>query len=46
MLGFRVQDWLAEPGLFFRLVHEEERDRVREEVADNERRCRSTPSTG
>ena len=29
MLGFRVQDWLAEPGLFFRLVHEEERDRAR-----------------
>jgi two-component system phosphate regulon sensor histidine kinase PhoR len=32
MLGFRVQDWLAEPGLFFRLVHEDERDRVRDEI--------------
>jgi two-component system phosphate regulon sensor histidine kinase PhoR len=32
MLGFRVQDWLAEPDLFFRLVHEDERERVREEI--------------
>ena len=32
MLGFRSQDWLAEPGLFFRLVHEDDLERVREEI--------------
>jgi PAS domain S-box-containing protein len=32
MLGYRAEDWIKEPGLFFRLVHEEDRERVREEV--------------
>jgi PAS domain S-box-containing protein len=32
MLGYRAEDWTKEPGLFFRLVHEEDRERVREEV--------------
>jgi PAS domain S-box-containing protein len=33
MLGYRVQDWLSEPGLFLRLVHEDDRERVRAEIA-------------
>jgi PAS domain S-box-containing protein len=33
MLGYRAQDWLSEPGLFLRLVHEDDRERVRAEIA-------------
>jgi len=33
MLGYRTQDWLSEPGLFLRLVHEDDRERVRAEIA-------------
>jgi PAS domain S-box-containing protein len=33
MLGYRAQDWLSEPGLFFRLVHEDDRERVKAEIA-------------
>jgi two-component system, OmpR family, phosphate regulon sensor histidine kinase PhoR len=32
MLGFRSQDWFAEPGVFFRLVHEDDQERVGEEI--------------
>jgi PAS domain S-box-containing protein len=32
MLGFRAQDWLGEPGLFSRLVHEDDRERVHAEL--------------
>jgi len=39
MLGYRAQDWLSEPGLFLRLVHEDDRERVRAEIA----RAGSTP---
>jgi PAS domain S-box-containing protein len=33
MLGYRTQDWLSERGLFLRLVHEDDRERVRTEIA-------------
>jgi PAS domain S-box-containing protein len=33
ILGYRAQDWLSEPGLFLRLVHEDDRERVRAEIA-------------
>jgi PAS domain S-box-containing protein len=33
MLGYRTQDWLSESGLFLRLVHEDDRERVRAEIA-------------
>jgi PAS domain S-box-containing protein len=33
MLGYRAQEWLSEPGLFLRLVHEDDRERVRAEIA-------------
>jgi PAS domain S-box-containing protein len=39
MLGYRAQDWLLEPGLFSRLVHEEDRERVEASLA------RATDST-
>jgi PAS domain S-box-containing protein len=32
MLGYRAEDWVREPGLFWRLVHEDDRNRVREEI--------------
>jgi len=32
MLGYRTQDWLSERGLFLRLVHEDDRERVRAEI--------------
>jgi PAS domain S-box-containing protein len=32
MLGYRVEDWLSEHGLFLRLVHEDDRERVRAEI--------------
>jgi PAS domain S-box-containing protein len=32
MLGYRIQDWLSEPGLFLRLVHEDDRERVGAEI--------------
>jgi two-component system phosphate regulon sensor histidine kinase PhoR len=32
MLGYRAEDWLTERGLFFHLVHEDDRARVREEL--------------
>ena len=32
MLGYRAEDWLSEPGLFFRLVHEDDRERVQSEL--------------
>jgi two-component system, OmpR family, phosphate regulon sensor histidine kinase PhoR len=32
MLGYRAQDWMTETGLFFRLVHDEDCERVREEI--------------
>jgi PAS domain S-box-containing protein len=28
MLGYRAEDWLTDRGLFFRLVHEDDRDRI------------------
>jgi PAS domain S-box-containing protein len=33
MLGYRSQDWVSEPGLYLRLVHEDDRERVRAEIA-------------
>jgi PAS domain S-box-containing protein len=33
MLGYTSQDWLTEPGLFLRLVHEEDRERVNDQLA-------------
>jgi PAS domain S-box-containing protein len=33
MLGYTSQDWLTEPGLFLRLVHEDDRERVQDELA-------------
>jgi two-component system phosphate regulon sensor histidine kinase PhoR len=33
MLGYRAQDWLSEPGLAFRLVHKDDQERVRAELA-------------
>ena len=33
MLGYRAEEWLAQRGLFSRLVHEEDRERVSEEIA-------------
>jgi PAS domain S-box-containing protein len=33
MLGYRAEDWLLRPGLFSRLVHDEDRQRVSDEVA-------------
>ena len=32
MLGYASQDWLTEPGLFLRLVHEDDRERVNDEL--------------
>ncbi len=32
MLGYRAQDWMTESGLFYRLVHDEDRDRVTDEI--------------
>ncbi len=32
MLGYRSEDWLTDRGLFFHLVHEDDRARVREEI--------------
>jgi PAS domain S-box-containing protein len=32
MLGYRAEDWVTDRGLFFHLVHEEDRERVREEI--------------
>jgi PAS domain S-box-containing protein len=32
MLGYRAQDWVVDSGLFFRLVHEDDLDRVREDI--------------
>jgi two-component system, OmpR family, phosphate regulon sensor histidine kinase PhoR len=33
MLGYRPEDWLGQPGLFSQLVHDEDRQRVSDEVA-------------
>jgi PAS domain S-box-containing protein len=32
MLGYRAEDWLTDQGLFFRLVHEDDRERVQGEL--------------
>lgn len=32
MLGYRTEDWLAKPGLFFHLLHDDDRERVQEEI--------------
>jgi PAS domain S-box-containing protein len=32
MLGYRAQDWMTETGLFSRLIHDEDRERVAEEI--------------
>jgi PAS domain S-box-containing protein len=32
LLGYRAEDWLTDPGLFFRLVHEEDRARIQNEL--------------
>jgi PAS domain S-box-containing protein len=34
MLGYSPAEWLAQPGLFFQLVHPEDRDRVTDEIAE------------
>jgi PAS domain S-box-containing protein len=33
MLGYTSEDWLTEPGLFLRVVHEDDRERVHDELA-------------
>ena len=34
MLGYSAGEWLAQPDLFFQLVHPEDRDRVTDEIAE------------
>ena len=34
MLGYSAEEWLAQPDLFFQLVHPEDRERVTDEIAE------------